>query len=439
MTDINTWIEGQTDSALAGICVEFARRFNSADPALSELYAEECQHASQMWPEKLDTPARVGEYFGRRFVGPTRNSIAELAVDPMQGDPCVLMSIRDSAFGRLGLGTVRSYITFELDARGLVKRSFAVSLAPDPRHCRRSDLYPGISEDDLQRERDFVGSPMPRNDTLGVSIFLMPGTGEQSCEFARSVERVAFELGLPTPIAEKLSGDNPEAVRFFVVAHPTVVLHVNGQTVRLIEGMYSAETIREVLCGALEGASEQDGTCTGDAGEIDYFGDSLSDDDQLLVRIKGDHRRGLIRTHLEDESAEEIPAIWQAHDLTPEFRDFLGAQFPGARGGEDLPDLLEGEVEIARMTLDSIHCEVTSLRALDLGGGRYSLRMVGEYEEIVYELPKTEFDRPLTCKEVVALFADAEPSPLDLECGGELSSFFYPEIEAVRRRLALLE
>jgi hypothetical protein len=63
-------------------------------------------------------------------------------------------------------------------------------------------------------------------------------------------------------------------------------------------------------------------------------------------------------------------------------KNWLGRQNPQFRGGEDLPDLENGEVEIARLTLaNSVHGEVTSLRAkLTKEDGKISLRMVDEYE-----------------------------------------------------------
>ena len=63
-------------------------------------------------------------------------------------------------------------------------------------------------------------------------------------------------------------------------------------------------------------------------------------------------------------SIESIPEEWLEHDVSRDLKCSLGYTRFDLRGGEDLPDLLEGEIEIARVTLvDSVHGEVISLRA----------------------------------------------------------------------------
>ena len=75
----------------------------------------------------------------------------------------------------------------------------------------------------------------------------------------------------------------------------------------------------------------------------------------------------------------------------------MGQQHPRFRGGEDLPDLANGEVETARLTLtNNVHCEVTSLRAKrTVESGKISLRMVDEYESEITP-PYQIAEMPLT-------------------------------------------
>jgi hypothetical protein len=94
-----------------------------------------------------------------------------------------------------------------------------------------------------------------------------------------------------------------------------------------------------------------------------------------------------------------------------------------------LPDLEDGEVEIARLSLtNSVHGEVTSLRAKPDGDG-VALRMVDEYETEI-ELPVDRLDKMPTDEEVLELFRKAEPSPMETGCAFEFQSFFHKGLAA---------
>jgi hypothetical protein len=111
---------------------------------------------------------------------------------------------------------------------------------------------------------------------------------------------------------------------------------------------------------------------------------------------------------------------------------------PHGHGGEDLPDLDQGEVEIARLSLvNSVHGEVTSLRAKrDPRDLSILLSMVDEYET-KYELPKRKVSAPLTAEEVLVTFRDAEPTPSDTSCQIEFSSFFYPNLDFLATEMGI--
>jgi CheY-like chemotaxis protein len=89
----------------------------------------------------------------------------------------------------------------------------------------------------------------------------------------------------------------------------------------------------------------------------------------------------------------------------------------------------ERPVEIARLTLvDSVHGEVTSLRAKrDPEDRDILLSMVDEYETEL-KLAKSKISVLLTAEEVLAVFRDADPTPLATTCQAEFSSFFYPNL-----------
>lgn len=171
----------------------------------------------------------------------------------------------------------------------------------------------------------------------------------------------------------------------------------------------------------------------------DYFATAPSVEDAAVRGIKGNFRRQMASKSLLSEGLASIPELWRAHDVPEQFKAVLAATAgPQARGGEDLPDLSQGEVEIARLTLvNSVHGEVTSLRAKrdpkDLG---ILLSMVDEYET-EFRLPKSKVSAPLTAEEVLVVFRDADPTPLATSCQIEFTSFFYSNLGALAAEMGI--
>ena len=149
--------------------------------------------------------------------------------------------------------------------------------------------------------------------------------------------------------------------------------------------------------------------------------------------IKGEFRRDMVAQAIADDGIESIPDIWRAPGLDERFKGLLQSQHPQNRGGEDLEDLLDGEVEIARVILlDAVHREVTSLRARPAPAGdtaKILLRMVDEYQTEI-ELPRTEIEAALSTGEILAMFRDSEPSTTETGCQLGFQSFFYPDLDA---------
>jgi hypothetical protein len=173
---------------------------------------------------------------------------------------------------------------------------------------------------------------------------------------------------------------------------------------------------------------------------IDYFKTVLSAEVDILRRIKGNYRRSFVGAAIKDQGLDSVPEAWTTHDLSSNLKNLLQQQHPAARGGEDLPDLETGEVEIARLSLtNSVHGEVTSLRARQgEQSGQTILRMVDEYESGI-TLPRSTIDAPLTSEQVVCLIRDADPSPVYTQCEFDLHSFFYDDLNEVAEMLHLKE
>ena len=161
---------------------------------------------------------------------------------------------------------------------------------------------------------------------------------------------------------------------------------------------------------------------------IDYFASIDDPAEAALRRIKGNSRRSIVAREIEVEGFENVSPEVLEHSISEELKNVLGSRHPQARGGEDLPDLNEGEVEIARLTLaNSVHGEVTSLRARPGENDSICYRMVDEYET-EFGLPMESCKAPLSRSEVLAMFDDAEPSPTDTQCEVLFQSYFYPDL-----------
>jgi hypothetical protein len=171
---------------------------------------------------------------------------------------------------------------------------------------------------------------------------------------------------------------------------------------------------------------------------INYFAPAPTKEEEVLRRILGNFRRGFVGRAIKEGGLASIPESWTASSISEVLKSMLQRQHPTARGGEDLPDLAKGGVEIARMTLaNSVHGEVTSLRARRGGtGGKIRFRMVDEYQSDI-ELPISTATAPLSAEEVLAMFRDSDPSQTDTDCEIEFQSFFYPDLDKVARQTGL--
>lgn len=138
-----------------------------------------------------------------------------------------------------------------------------------------------------------------------------------------------------------------------------------------------------------------------------YWPASLTPD-QLLTRIRGKERQDIARRLYEEHGFRALSQFLVREGLDEPDRSAWGLQGPWCMGGEYLPELIEGEVEIARISMKSTTSDQISVRALredDII--RY--RIVGEYEDdgMPYTLPFETSDRPLTMKELLKMIDGA--------------------------------
>jgi hypothetical protein len=180
----------------------------------------------------------------------------------------------------------------------------------------------------------------------------------------------------------------------------------------------------------------------------------------LLSRIRGKVRQDIARRRYAEHGFSALEEFLVKDRLSDEERDAWGAVDPSCLGGEYLPDLLDGEVEIARISMASTTRDQISVRARRQDEViRY--RIVDEYgdeDSNGYDLPFETTARPMTLLELMDLIEGAgargNETPGGLftanwqylyDCGDgpdeimgfiSLSSPFYKEITACYEALA---
>ncbi len=182
--------------------------------------------------------------------------------------------------------------------------------------------------------------------------------------------------------------------------------------------------------------------------------------EQLLTRIRGKRRQDIARQLYKARGFPALNEFLVSEGLSEEDRSAWGAVGPWCMGGEYLPKLDDGEIEIARISLASTTADQISVRARR-DGERIRYRIVGEYEEdeaMRQQLPFDVTDQPLSLGELMDMIEGANTSdstcPVGIfssswimmlefadwpeEIAGfiSVSSGFYPQIEECYEAMA---
>ena len=162
----------------------------------------------------------------------------------------------------------------------------------------------------------------------------------------------------------------------------------------------------------------------------------------LPSSIAGETRRQLVRALL--ERGAPSPDGLDAAVLDPAMRAAWGAMHPSNMGGEYLPPLRKGEVEIARISLQSVTADQISVRARRVRE-RIRYRVVDEYSETsTYVCSPASSNSPLSLGELIALMEGASEggsiifpilamnsrhsTPAELATFITVTSDFYPDL-----------
>jgi hypothetical protein len=140
----------------------------------------------------------------------------------------------------------------------------------------------------------------------------------------------------------------------------------------------------------------------------------------IIKNVKGERRRQLIREAWKAGLFEDLAQELISDELPESPRTQLSRIHPSFMGGEYLPDLEVGEVEIARICLRSTTADVISLLAAPCNRG-ISYRIVDEYEEM-YVLPIAVSAVPLSLADVIRQLDEAN-DPVGKLTGGASLGF----------------
>ncbi len=138
----------------------------------------------------------------------------------------------------------------------------------------------------------------------------------------------------------------------------------------------------------------------------DYFG-RHDLQTELLTSVQGYARRESIKRARELGTLDQMPDYLKAPVLDPTDRQMMGRFHPMFMGGEYLPRRKPGEVEIARISIQSTTYDVTVLYARPQGR-RIAYRVVDEYNGDTLDEPNTRTTmRPMTMGQMVRFFLGA--------------------------------
>jgi hypothetical protein len=164
----------------------------------------------------------------------------------------------------------------------------------------------------------------------------------------------------------------------------------------------------------------------------------------ITATIKGARRREFVREILAGKHEMELTPTLMSHSLTAMELGDWARSGPSWVGGEALPDCLAGEIEMARIVINSPCYDVISLRARR-SDGQVAYRMVDERDN-TYRLLLDATTRPVLFRVLIAMLdgavvrtARGEKSvletlwsrPMDrMRWATFVQSPFYPQLEA---------
>jgi len=149
----------------------------------------------------------------------------------------------------------------------------------------------------------------------------------------------------------------------------------------------------------------------------------------LSSEIKGAKRKSLYELSVFDEDSVKYDELLFKPSLNDDERKDIGRLNPSYLGGEFIPDKNINEIEIARITINSVTSDVTSVFASRKDDKIY-YRVVDEYDgETLIEETETESTLPMTLEELTNFFLTTWPLMEVLEMNFEAINYDYYEVK----------
>ena len=165
----------------------------------------------------------------------------------------------------------------------------------------------------------------------------------------------------------------------------------------------------------------------------------------LLSQVKSAVLRDHLKVLFEQGKHSEVGAISQELIDSPQDRKALERVHPMFMGGNYLPSTDDGEIEIARISIESTTYDVTCVYAKP-SVGKIEYRVVDEYDGDTLNFPtEATTDKPMTLGEFTDFFLEAWPLIDVLEMNFEsdvesalgffrAQSDFYPDLDSLCRK-----
>jgi hypothetical protein len=164
----------------------------------------------------------------------------------------------------------------------------------------------------------------------------------------------------------------------------------------------------------------------------------------LIDQVKGAVVRERLELLLSEGKMQEIHALLDGEGVTTNSIRYLESVHPMFMGGNYLPDMEDGEIEIARIEISSTTHDVTCLFA-KMENGEIQYRIVDEYDGDTLISPKEmTTDEPMTLKDMTDFFLKSWSliEVLEMNFEGDLEpaleffqakSKFYPDFDKLCR------
>lgn len=254
-------------------------------------------------------------------------------------------------------------------------------------------------------------------------------------------------------------GDEPRTTLVYLRFQPIAEWGKGAALEKVVDGMrhaeadlaraeaISAEVVAQVERAA--GKPTRDELAHDDEADLGYRPDGYVREEEsvedLIAQIKGSASRKMARDLVEQGRADR--AVLLARSLLPEAVQILEASDPRFMGGNYLPPLEPGEVEVARITLESTTADVTAVYACQTKEGGFQYRVVDEYGgEGLLEPHAAKSSKPMSMGEFAGflLHACGLVETLQDNFGDDVEealaffsveSDFYPELDRVCRQI----